>query len=44
MRKACPTKLVVCRLQTQMASEVGRTNALRAYGCVGSNDLKYSYE
>src|SRR6202011_2248933 len=25
---ACPTKLVVCRLQTPMASEVGRTKRL----------------
>src|SRR5258707_13487758 len=27
-RTACPTKLVVCRLQTRMASEVGRTKRL----------------
>jgi hypothetical protein len=28
--KSCPTKLVVCRLQTPMASEVGRTKGLWA--------------
>src|SRR5260221_11262274 len=34
--KSCPTKLVVCRLQTPMASEVGRTKRLvRAVGLDG---------
>src|SRR5258708_25644376 len=34
-RTACPTKLVVCRLQAPMASEVGRTKRLT------SDDLSY---